>query len=108
MCCNRLYIRLDKTQDMVGKPLHKIQCDSMTRGSKYTVRCKAKGYLMKSGFYRCKNHGGMSDWNAKTIEGKIRALRNLKFLKHLTEDELRAKYIKQRDPGEEISTVNNT
>ena len=91
MCCNRLYVRLNDPQDMVGKPLHKIQCDSMTRGSKYTVRCKAKGYLMKSGFYRCKNHGGMSDWNAKTIEGKLRALRNLKFLKHLTEDELRAK-----------------
>jgi len=50
----------------------------------------------------------MSDWNAKTIEGKLRALRNLKFLKHLTEDELRAKYIKQRDPGEDSSTINNT
>jgi len=44
---------------------------------------------MKSGFYRCKFHGGASDWNAKTLQGKINALKNLKQNKHKTDEELK-------------------
>ena len=48
---------------------------------------------MKSGHYRCKNHGGYSDWNAKTKQGKFNALRNLKSLKKYTDEEIKEKYI---------------
>ena len=74
---------------MVGRPLHKIFFQSMTRGSHYTVQCRCKGNLMKSGFYRCKFHGGASDWNAKTLQGKINALKNLKQNKYKTDEELK-------------------
>jgi len=82
---------------MVGRPQSKIFCESLTRSSNYTKQCRAKGYLMKSGHYRCKNHGGFSDWNAKTNEGKFKALRNLRSLKHLSDEEIRTKYIIERE-----------
>jgi len=77
---------------MPGRPSKRIQCESFTRSSNYTVQCRAKGYLMKSGHYRCKNHGGYSDWNAKTKQGKFNALRNLKSLKHLSDEEIKVNY----------------
>tara|TARA_R110001592_G_scaffold140907_1_gene362047 strand:- start:102 stop:344 length:243 start_codon:yes stop_codon:yes gene_type:complete len=78
---------------MPGRPQQKVFCESLTRTSNYTIQCKAKGYLMKSGHYRCKNHGGYSDWNAKTKQGKFNALRNLKSLKKYTDEEIKEKYI---------------
>ena len=60
----------------------------MTRKSNFTVQCRAKGYLMKSGFYRCKNHGGMST-GPKSIEGRLKALKNLVSMKNKTDDEIR-------------------
>jgi len=80
---------------MPGRPSKRIQCESFTRSSNYTVQCRAKGYLMKSGHYRCKNHGGYSDWNAKTKQGKFNALRNLKSLKHLSDEEIKVNYCNQ-------------
>jgi hypothetical protein len=80
---------------MPGRPSKRIQCESFTRSSNYTVQCRAKGYLMKSGHYRCKNHGGYSDWNAKTKQGKFNALRNLKSLKHLSDEEIKINYCNQ-------------
>tara|TARA_B000000437_G_scaffold192033_1_gene150842 strand:+ start:12016 stop:12348 length:333 start_codon:yes stop_codon:yes gene_type:complete len=73
---------------MPGRPSKKVACESMTRRSNYTVQCKAKGYLMKSGFYRCKNHGGYST-GPTSEEGKIKALRNLVSMKNKTNDEIR-------------------
>ena len=73
---------------MAGKPLHKIQCESFTRGSKFTKQCLCKGYYQKtSGKYRCKFHGGAST-GPKSSKGKIKALRNLKYFKNKTEEEL--------------------
>lgn len=73
---------------MVGRPLKKIQCESYTRGSKFTKQCLCKGYFQKtSGKYRCKFHGGFST-GPKSLEGRIKALRNLKFLKNKTEEEV--------------------
>jgi len=80
---------------MPGRPSKRIQCESFTRSSNYTVQCRAKGYLMKSGHYRCKNHGGYSNWNAKTKQGKFNALRNLKSLKHLSDEEIKVNYCNQ-------------
>jgi len=74
---------------MPGRPSKKVFCESYTRRSNYTVQCKAKGYLMKSGHYRCKNHGGMST-GPRSVEGKIKALKNLVSMRHKTDDEIRA------------------
>ena len=80
---------------MAGKPLHKIQCESFTRGSKFTKQCLCKGYFQKtSGKYRCKYHGGAST-GPRSIQGKLKALRNLKHFKNKTEEEL-IKWIKQK------------
>tara|TARA_R100001463_G_C3471657_1_gene215960 strand:+ start:414 stop:671 length:258 start_codon:yes stop_codon:yes gene_type:complete len=80
---------------MAGKPLHKIQCESFTRGSKFTKQCLCKGYFQKtSGKYRCKYHGGSST-GPRSIDGKIKALRNLKHFKNKTEQEL-IEWIKQK------------
>ena len=80
---------------MAGKPLHKIQCESFTRGSKFTKQCLCKGYFQKtSGKYRCKYHGGASTV-PRSMDGKIKALRNLKHFKNKTEQEL-IKWIKQK------------
>ena len=80
---------------MAGKPLHKIQCESFTRGSKFTKQCLCKGYFQKtSGKYRCKYHGGAST-GPRSIDGKIKALRNLKHFKNKTEQEL-IEWIKQK------------
>tara|TARA_S200000501_G_scaffold93184_1_gene86499 strand:- start:4 stop:261 length:258 start_codon:yes stop_codon:yes gene_type:complete len=80
---------------MAGKPLHKIQCESFTRGSKFTKQCLCKGYFQKtSGKYRCKYHGGAST-GPRSMDGKIKALRNLKHFKNKTEEEL-IKWIKQK------------
>ena len=43
---------------------------------------------MKSGFYRCKNHGGFST-GPTSEEGKLKALRNLVSMKNKTDDEIR-------------------
>ena len=54
------------------------QCESFTRSSQYTVRCKRKGFFCKtSKKYRCPNHAGLST-GPKTKEGKLKALQNLK------------------------------
>ena len=70
---------------MAGDPLKKIQCESSARTS--GKQCRAKGYLMKSGHYRCRFHGGAST-GATTIEGKIRAYKNLKQFKNYTDEQL--------------------
>tara|TARA_Y100001972_G_scaffold1115_1_gene1277 strand:+ start:360 stop:617 length:258 start_codon:yes stop_codon:yes gene_type:complete len=73
---------------MAGRPLHKIQCESFTRSSNYTKQCRAKGYFQKtSGRWRCRHHGGFST-GPRSVEGKIKALRNLKYFKNKTEQEL--------------------
>ena len=73
---------------MPGRPSKKVFCQSMTRRSNYTVQCRAKGYLMKSGFYRCKNHGGFST-GPTSDAGKLKAMRNLVSMKNKSDDELR-------------------
>ena len=67
---------------------NKIFCESKTRASNYTVQCRAKGNLMKSGYYRCKNHAGLST-GPKSIDGKLKALKNLISMKYKTDDEIR-------------------
>lgn len=81
---------------MAGHPLKKIQCDSIARSTK--VRCKAKGYLKKSGFYRCKNHGGKC-FGATTLDGKIQAYKNLLPFKNKTDEEIKQWILKKSSNG---------
>ena len=81
---------------MPGRPSKKVFCQSMTRASNYTVQCRAKGNLMKSGYYRCKYHAGEST-GPKSFEGKIKALKNLTSMRNKTDDEIRA--ILRRNTG---------
>ena len=73
---------------MPGKPLHKIQCESFTRGSKFTKQCLCKGYFQKnSGKYRCKFHGGAST-GPRSIQGRIKAIKILKQYRNKSDKEL--------------------
>ena len=73
---------------MPGRPLHKIQCESFTRGSNYTKQCKCKGYYQKtSKKYRCKFHSGYSN-GPVSVDGKLKALKNLKYFKNKTDKEI--------------------
>ena len=71
---------------MVGRPSKKIQCEARR---KYDgQQCQAKGILKNNGRYICKLHGGMS-YGQRTIEGKIKALMNLKQNKNKTYEEIK-------------------
>ena len=73
---------------MAGRPLHKIQCESYTRSSKFTKQCRAKGYFQKtSGKWRCRHHGGFST-GPRSIKGRLTALRNLNCFKNYTDEQL--------------------
>ena len=71
---------------MVGRPSKKIQFEERR---KYDGKqCQAKGILKNNGRYICKLHGGMS-YGQRTIEGKIKALMNLKQNKNKTYEEIK-------------------
>jgi len=73
---------------MPGRPLHKIQCDSYTRGSNFTKRCLCKGYYQKtSKKYRCKFHAGMST-GPRTLKGRLISIKNLKSFKNKKDEEI--------------------
>ena len=79
---------------MVGRPLHKIQCQARR---KYDgQQCQAKGLLKKNGRHICRLHGGLSAGQT-TVEGKIKALQNLKQYKDKSYEEI--KIIIERDRG---------
>tara|TARA_R100001129_G_scaffold149831_1_gene111764 strand:+ start:169 stop:405 length:237 start_codon:yes stop_codon:yes gene_type:complete len=71
---------------MVGRPSKKIQCEARR---KYDgQQCQAKGLLTKKGSYICRLHGGLSRGQT-TIEGRIRALKNLKPFRNKSDKEIR-------------------
>tara|TARA_B100000212_G_scaffold81330_1_gene58331 strand:+ start:1871 stop:2128 length:258 start_codon:yes stop_codon:yes gene_type:complete len=73
---------------MPGRPLKKIQCESYTRSSNFTKQCRCKGYFQKtSGKWRCKYHGGAST-GPRSIEGRLKAIKNLKNFKNKTDQEI--------------------
>jgi len=73
---------------MPGRPLHKIQCESFTRGSNYTKQCRCKGYYQKtSKKFRCKYHSGMST-GPRTLEGRLKSIKNLKNFKNKSDEEI--------------------
>ena len=59
---------------MTGRPSKKIQC--MARRKYDGNQCQCKGIKQNNGRYICRYHGGLST-GPKSLEGKIRALKNL-------------------------------
>ena len=56
---------------------YKLQCQSKTRQSNYTVQCNGVGIVCKNGNIRCKNHAGKSS-GPKTKAGKLKSAQNIK------------------------------
>ena len=55
----------------------KLQCQSKTRQSNYTVQCRGVGIVCKNGNTRCKNHAGKSS-GPKSKAGKLKSAQNIK------------------------------
>lgn len=64
--------------------MKKIRVDCETINKQNKLPCKAPGILCKNGNIRCRIHGGASTGpkSAKTTEGKIKLLLNLKRKDH--------------------------
>ena len=60
---------------MAARHKYRLACQTINKQNK--LPCKAKGYLTKKGTIRCRIHGAFST-GPKTVEGKIKALKNLK------------------------------
>ena len=71
---------------MAGRQKNRLKCQTINKQNK--LPCKAKGILMKNGKIRCRIHGGFSS-GAKTLEGKIKSLKNLHQFKNLNDEEIR-------------------
>ena len=56
---------------------YKLQCQSKTRQSNYTVQCNGVGIVCKNGNIRCKNHAGKSTGPISTV-GKLKSAQNIK------------------------------
>ena len=81
---------------MAGRNKNKQPCQTINKTNK--LPCKAKGVWCKTTKkYRCRMHGGWSEGQT-TIEGKIKAYKNLRQFKNLNDEEIRT-YItnKQRN-----------
>ena len=71
---------------MAGRHKYRLKCQTINKQNK--LSCKAKGILMKNGNIRCRMHGGYSNGQT-TLEGKIKAYRNLPQFKKLNDEEIR-------------------
>ena len=56
---------------------YKLQCQSKTRQSNYTVQCNGVGIVCKNGRIRCKNHAGKST-GPTSAAGKLKSAQNIK------------------------------
>ncbi len=72
---------------------YKLQCQSKTRQSNYTVQCNGVGIVCKNGNIRCKNHAGKSS-GPKTEEGKLKSAQNIKNYNNKINSNMLDKYDK--------------
>ena len=77
---------------MAGRHKYRLKCQTINKQNK--LSCKAKGILMRNGNIRCKVHGGYSNGQT-TLEGKIKAYRNLTQFKNSNDEEIRT-YIRDK------------
>ena len=71
---------------MAGRHKYRLKCQTINKQNK--LPCKAKGILMRNGNIRCKVHGGYSNGQT-TLEGKVKAYKNLKQFKNRNDEEIR-------------------
>ena len=77
---------------MAARHKYRLKCQTINKQNK--LPCKAKGYRTKKGTIRCRLHGGFSNGQT-TLEGKIKAYKNLPQFKNLDDKEVRT-YITNR------------
>ena len=75
---------------MAARHKYRLACQTINKQNK--LPCKASGIQMKNGNIRCRIHGGWST-GPKTVDGKIKAFRNLKQFKN-SNDETITHYIR--------------
>ena len=88
---------------MAGRQKNRLKCQTINKQNK--LPCKAKGILMKNGRIRCRMHGGWSS-GAKSLEGKIKSLKNLHQFKNLNDEEIRT-YITNKQPNRNDANERN-
>ena len=78
---------------MAARHKYRLQCQTINKQNK--LPCKASGiYCRSTRTIRCRIHGGAS-FGQKTIEGKIKAYKNLPQFKYKNDEEIRT-YITNR------------
>ena len=88
---------------MAGRHKYRLKCQTINKQNK--LPCKAKGILMKNGKIRCRIHGGFSS-GAKTLEGKIKSLKNLRQFKNLNDEEIRTHITNKQRHRENVDERN--
>ena len=89
---------------MTGRPKNKKPCQTINKQNK--LPCKAKGiYCKTTKKYRCRIHGGAS-FGQKTLEGRIRAYKNLPQFKKLDDKEIRTYIQNRRGPDKTFDERN--
>jgi len=71
---------------MAARHKYRLQCQTINKQNK--LPCKASGIRMRNGNIRCRIHGGYSNGQT-TLEGKIKAYKNLPQFKKLNDEEIR-------------------
>ena len=88
---------------MAGRHKYRLKCQTINKQNK--LPCKAKGYRTKKGTIRCRLHGGFSNGQT-TLEGKIKAYKNLPQFKKLNDEEIRT-YIQNRGRSDKTFNERN-
>ena len=89
---------------MAARHKYRLKCQTINKQNK--LPCKAKGYRTKKGTIRCRLHGGFSNGQT-TLEGKIKAYKNLPQFKNLDDEEIRT-YITNRTRHHQTTDERNT
>ena len=71
---------------MAARHKYRLQCQTINKQNK--LPCKASGIRTNKGTIRCRIHGGWSNGQT-TLDGKIKAYRNLPQFKNLNDEEIR-------------------
>ena len=71
---------------MAARHKYRLACQTINKQNK--LPCKASGIQMKNGNIRCRMHGGYSNGQT-TLEGMIKAFKNLKQFKNKNDETIR-------------------
>ena len=71
---------------MAARHKYRLKCQTINKQNK--LPCKASGIQMKNGNIRCRMHGGYSNGQT-TLEGMIKAFKNLKQFKNKNDETIR-------------------